>query len=128
MTAFEQVFHDVANELQKALAKHPVGMHSPHEGHSVIREELEELWEHVRADTGRGSAARKEAIQIAAMGMRYALDLCSEPAQNDAKDHARAKASFIDDGCPGGPGVCPNGKCRSLGECINMTANGYDVT
>lgn len=122
MTAFEQVFHDVANELQKAFAQHPTPMHSPHEGWAVILEELDELWDHVRANTGRGSAARKEAIQVAAMGMRYVLELCSEPAQNDAKDHARAKAQFIDDGCPGGPGVCPNGKCRAVNECINKAA------
>jgi len=51
-------------------------MNSPHEGYAVILEELDELWEHVRDDTGRGVEARKEAIQVAAMGLRYALNLC----------------------------------------------------
>jgi hypothetical protein len=63
-------------ELLAAMSKHR-GMASPHEGHSVIREELEELWEHVRADTGDTDEARKEAMQVAAMGLRYALDLCA---------------------------------------------------
>lgn len=49
---------------------------SPHEGYAVIMEELDELWEHVRADTGRSHEARKEAIQIAATALRYALCVC----------------------------------------------------
>jgi hypothetical protein len=68
---------EVAHEVERARRKH-APMHSPHEGWSVIFEELEELREHVRADTGRSAAARKEALQIAAMGIRYALDLCGE--------------------------------------------------
>jgi hypothetical protein len=68
----------VREELIKAMTKH-APMHSPHEGMSVIREELDvELWAHVVADTGRTPAARKEALQVAAMGVRYALDLCEE--------------------------------------------------
>lgn len=70
------IWEELADALDAAMTRH-APMHSPHEGHSVIREELDELWEHVRADTGRTAAARKEAIQIAAMGLRYALDLCS---------------------------------------------------
>lgn len=74
----DAIFNDLRRELGAAIAKH-ASMHSPHEGHSVIREELEELWEHVRADTGQGALARKEALQVAAMGIRYAYDLCKVP-------------------------------------------------
>jgi hypothetical protein len=73
---------EVEEALVAARYKH-APMHSPHEGWSVIFEELEELREHVRADTGRSADARKEAIQIAAMGLRYALDLCAEEADRD---------------------------------------------
>lgn len=73
--ALETIIAQLRDELSRAMTKH-ASMHSPHEGHSVIREELDELWEHVRADTGTGPAARKEALQIAAMGIRYAVDLC----------------------------------------------------
>jgi len=119
----DSVLADVKAELMKAMTKH-APMHSPHEGHSVIREELDvELWDHVTKDTGRSPAARAEAIQVSAMGARYVLDLIDRPAEQvhaDAmREHARASAQFVDDGCPGGPGVCPNGKCRGTNVCAN---------
>lgn len=75
----ERVLADLRNEVERARAKH-APMHSPHEGHSVIREELDpELWTHVCADTGRSPEARHEALQVAAMGVRYILDLIDDP-------------------------------------------------
>lgn len=71
------LWDELSDELHRATTKHPA-MHSPHEGHSVIREELDELWEHVRADTGHSPGARHEALQIAAMALRYIVDLCEE--------------------------------------------------
>lgn len=71
------IWEELSDALDAAMTRH-APMNSPHEGWSVIWEELEELREHVRADSGRSAAARKEAIQIAAMGLRYALDLCTE--------------------------------------------------
>ena len=72
------IWEEVSDELYRAMDRF-APMHSPHEGHSVIREELDELWEHVRADSGNSPSARKEAIQIAAMALRYALDLTEPP-------------------------------------------------
>lgn len=69
------VLLDVDAEIRRALARFPA-FNSPHEGKAVIEEELEELWEHVKANTGRSDEARKEAIQVAAMAARYAHDLC----------------------------------------------------
>lgn len=71
----EHILKDVYDEVKKAETKHPP-MNSPHEGWAVLFEEVDELWEHVRADTGRSEEARKEAIQVAAMGVRYILNLC----------------------------------------------------
>jgi hypothetical protein len=68
------IVQELADALDKARDKH-APMNSPHEGWAVIAEELDELWDHVRSDTGRSAAARHEAIQIAAMGLRYAIDL-----------------------------------------------------
>ncbi len=68
---------EAARELERAVEKFGP-MASPHEGWAVIREELDELWEHVKANTGRGPEARKEAIQVAAMALRYVFDLCEE--------------------------------------------------
>ena len=74
------IWEELADEIARAFAKHPP-MHSPHEGHSVIREELDkELWAHVCADTGRSPEARHEALQTAAMAIRYILDLCEDPS------------------------------------------------
>lgn len=65
----------VKTELMVAEIKHPP-MNSPHEGWAVIREEVDELWDEVKADRGRTFDAEIEAVQIAAMGIRYALNLC----------------------------------------------------
>lgn len=70
--SFIQAIEDVCYEVTRALDKHPP-FNSAHEGHSVIREELDELWDHVRADTGYTEDAYKEAMQVAAMGVRYML-------------------------------------------------------
>jgi hypothetical protein len=63
---------DVVSELYKAMAKFD-SMNSPHEGHSVIREEFEEMWEEVRAN--RHDLAIKECIQVGAMCLRYLVDM-----------------------------------------------------
>lgn len=70
----DKVLNEVFDHLIKATEKH-APLHSPHEGASVIREEFEELWDHVKADTGRTPEARKEALQLAAMAVRYIVDL-----------------------------------------------------
>lgn len=65
----------VGDELCKARSKF-APFNSPHEGHAVIREELErELWQHVCENTGRTPEAMDEAIQTAAMAVRYVFDL-----------------------------------------------------
>ncbi len=62
----------VAAELRRAARKFgPFA--SGHEGYAVIREELDELWDDVRAD--RLGSAVKEAQQVAAMAVRFMLDL-----------------------------------------------------
>ena len=85
MTPLDRVLDDLRAEVRRAQAKH-TPMHSPHEGWAVIREELDELWEHVRHDTGRTPEARHEALQVAAMGVRYVLDLIYALAEPEA-DH-----------------------------------------
>jgi hypothetical protein len=65
-----KVFRDVALELARAEAKFP-GFNSAHEGYAIIKEEVDELWDHVKGDTAYGIAAYDEAKQIAAMGIRF---------------------------------------------------------
>jgi hypothetical protein len=85
------IWEELADEIDRAMTYHAT-MHSPHEGHSVIREELDELWEHVRADTGRSIEARHEAMQIAAMALRYIFDLCPSPLSSPATRHRQQPA------------------------------------
>lgn len=68
------VLHEVEVELYQAIRKFP-DMHSPHEGLAVIHEEYLELQKHVYGNMGRTLEARNEAIQIAAMAVRYVCDL-----------------------------------------------------
>lgn len=63
---------DVMKELTESTEKHG-NYASAHEGSSVIREEFEELWEHVRDNTGYSRAAYEEAKQIASTAMKYML-------------------------------------------------------
>lgn len=70
----ERVLAEVRAEVERAVRKHPP-MHSPHEARGVIEEEFDELWDEIKADRGRTDAAFAEAIQLAAMGVRYVADL-----------------------------------------------------
>jgi hypothetical protein len=72
------IFEEIALEVERALGKFPP-FNSPHEGKAVIEEELEELWDEIKADRGRQQDAMDEAVQIAAMAVRYVLDLQARP-------------------------------------------------
>ena len=66
-------------ELQRAFALFPpVGMHSAHEGFAVLAEEVDELWDEVKRKAGpeRDEALRKEAVQVAAMALRFLVEVC----------------------------------------------------
>lgn len=67
----------VNEELAKARFKFPE-FHSAHEGYAIILEELEELKSEVfRKQTERNlDKMRKEAMQVAAMAVRFMTDVC----------------------------------------------------
>lgn len=66
-------------EAYRAAALWPP-MQSAHEGYAVILEELDELKEHVWMNQKKRdlAAMRKEAIQLAAMAIRFVADICNE--------------------------------------------------
>lgn len=69
------VLGHLKTELMSAMTKHGP-MHGPHEGYSVILEELDELWDEVKKKGGgRDALAENEALQVAAMACRYILDV-----------------------------------------------------
>lgn len=75
LALFDEVARLVRIEYTQALLAHP-SYHSAHEGMSIMKEEVDELWEHVRADTGDSQDALGEAVQVASTAMRFATDIC----------------------------------------------------
>ena len=55
-------------------------MNSAHEGFAVLAEEVDELWDHVKTrQPDRDIAAMtREAVQVAAMALRFLTDVCNE--------------------------------------------------
>jgi hypothetical protein len=74
-----QAVTDVLNEVKAAQDKFPP-MNSAHEGYAVLLEEVDELWEIVKLKQKNRdlTAMRKEAVQIAAMALRFLTDVCNE--------------------------------------------------
>lgn len=81
MTALRDVLAVVGEEVQRAQARH-AAMQSDAEGYSVLIEEVAELAELVRGDAGTDPPAIGEAIQVAAMGLRYVIDRVPEHTLN----------------------------------------------
>lgn len=81
-----QDFREVADEVLKELkgaAYHFPPMRSPHEGWAIIREEVDEMWDEVKASkpiVGDPHIERslQEAKQVAAMAIRYIHDIRKE--------------------------------------------------
>ena len=53
---------------------------SAHEAYAVLKEEVDEFWDHVKTNQKRRDlvAMRKELIQIAAVALRAATEVCDE--------------------------------------------------
>lgn len=81
--SFEAVLGEVAGEVHRARfeLKFPP-MHSAHEGLAVLEEEVHELRTHVYMNQKKRdlAAMRKEAIQVAAMAICFANEVCDEIA------------------------------------------------
>ncbi len=52
--------------------------HSAHEAWAVLHEEMDELWDEVRKKCPDDEAMVLEALQIAAMALRFIQDICPE--------------------------------------------------
>lgn len=62
-------------ELAAARKKHPARHHSTHESYAVLAEEVDEFWDHVRAQKPGKLLMLRELIKIGAMAQRVAEDL-----------------------------------------------------
>jgi len=74
MNKIENIANQVIKELERTTEKFG-SFKSAHEGYCVLLEEVDELWDEVKTNQGYTMGARQEAIQIAAMAMRYILDI-----------------------------------------------------
>lgn len=78
---YEDALVAVMREVIRARVTLGFGpMHSAHEGFAVIMEEMDELKAHVWTNQKRRDlpAMRKEAIQLAAMAVAFAAEVCDE--------------------------------------------------
>lgn len=74
--SLNDVLFEIGKEVSSAEAKWPP-MNSAHEAYAVLLEEVHELWDHVRTNQKRRDqeAMRSEAIQVAAMAVRFVRDV-----------------------------------------------------
>ena len=79
------VLKDIKDEVNRAKKLHPGEFHNAHEGYAVLLEEVRELENAVffgKKKCGGNpilhqQMMREEAIQIAAMAVRFANELCT---------------------------------------------------
>jgi len=72
---YARVVRDVEAELDRATKQY-AAFSSMYEAYAVVREEVEELWDEIKKKDRDLVKMRKEAIQVAAMAVRTALDIC----------------------------------------------------
>lgn len=78
----DDVWAEVRAELDRAWTKFPRISSSAHEAYAVLQEEVEELWDEVKANNRQ--CQRAEAVQAAAMAVRFIVDLFfAAPAEVD---------------------------------------------
>lgn len=70
---------DVSKEL-KNISNLWNEFNSAHEAFAILAEEIDELWDHVKTKQINRDlpAMRDEAIQVAAVALRFAAEVCSE--------------------------------------------------
>jgi len=77
--SLDRILKLVQEEVETATAMWPV-FNSAHEGYGVLKEEVDELWDCVKIKQRNRDLVKmqREAIQVAAMAIRFANELCDE--------------------------------------------------
>lgn len=73
------IFCEVEAEIKRATAKHGP-FPTRHHGYAVILEELDEAWHEIKH--GTTDKVRAEMVQVAAMAMRFIMDLADDTRPN----------------------------------------------
>lgn len=81
---FEGLIYEIVSEIERATASN-AAFNSAHEGYAVILEELDELWEEVKKKRVERDPKKmtREAVQVAAMAIRFVMDVCYSPQPSD---------------------------------------------
>jgi len=80
------ILDEVLAEIARARAKFPRRHASAHEGFAVLDEERDELWDEVKGNhPERIARMRSEAIQVAAMAIRFIEDVCDKATTGSAE-------------------------------------------
>ena len=81
---------NITEAMNKILREHASArtefkpMNSAHEGHAVIREEFDELWDEVKRNPVHPAAMEKEAVQLGAMVIRFLTEVIGAPPPTQA--------------------------------------------
>lgn len=77
ITGFNEAIALVEEEVLTAMAAYPP-FNSAHEGWAILKEEVDELWDEVKVKQGLRSEIKmkREAVQAAAMAIRFLIDIC----------------------------------------------------
>ena len=80
MTRVEKAITAIAAEHCRATMIHEGRFASAHEGYAVLLEEVDELWDLVKMKKKSRPSGEmlKEAIQVAAMALRFATECCDD--------------------------------------------------
>lgn len=72
-SSLTRVIQAVDAEYRRAVSLHGP-FSSTHEGYAIIQEEVDELWGGIKKNDSR-EALKEEAIQVAAMAIRFCIDI-----------------------------------------------------
>lgn len=106
MAFVDDVLAEVRAELLRAYTKFPRATVSVHEGYAVLLEEVDELWDEVKAN--RSDLQRKEAVQVAAMGVRFIVDLFLARVSPDASGNVHPEGERRQGAAGVGKAVTPD--------------------
>ena len=79
----------VGNEMQFGYKKYGK-YHNSHEHYAVLKEELDEYWDDVKANKSETPQAMYELVQVAAVALRYVLERGDLEAIREAQDKRHA--------------------------------------
>lgn len=91
----------IIEELERATEKFG-RFKSAHEGYAVLLEEVDELWQEVKSNNRDGQ--EEEAIQVAAMALRYLHDLCGMRVESSQRADPGGAGGHVADIVPGDGG------------------------